>query len=150
MKHSESFLRKSQQRARTHATNIEQLIKKLRESNLYAVCPCGGEFKLSKAILFDGTKTFPKEALEIMDKSSVKRPPVDWALQFLWNKPEVSVVLSGMSSYQQVKENCDSAEKSGINSLTPNEVKIVDELASFFIKNTFFLYFKIEYICCKC
>jgi len=42
----------------------EQLIKQLKESNLYAECPCGEEFKLSDALLFDGTKNFPKEALE--------------------------------------------------------------------------------------
>lgn len=42
----------------------EQLIQQLKKSNLYAECPCGGEFKLSEAILFDGTKPFPKEALE--------------------------------------------------------------------------------------
>jgi len=45
--------------------NIKQLIKKLRESNLYAECPCGGEFKLSRSILFDGTKPFPEKALEL-------------------------------------------------------------------------------------
>ena len=48
--------------------NIEQLIKKLRESNLYAECPCGGEFKLSRSILFDGTKPFPEKALEIQKR----------------------------------------------------------------------------------
>ncbi len=78
----------------------------------------------------------PKEALDIMEKSPIKRSPVDWALQFLWNKPEIAVVLSGMSNFQQVKENCDSAEKSGIGSLTLAEVKIVNELADYFIKNT--------------
>ena len=44
---------------------IEKLIKELKESGFYAECSCGGEFKLSDAILFDGTKPFPKEALEI-------------------------------------------------------------------------------------
>jgi len=48
--------------------NTEQLIKKLRESNLYAECPCGGEFKLSRSILFDGTKPFPEKALEIQKR----------------------------------------------------------------------------------
>lgn len=43
----------------------EQLIAKLKESNLYAECLCGGEFRLSDAILFDGTKPFPSEALEV-------------------------------------------------------------------------------------
>ena len=78
----------------------------------------------------------PQEDLDIMKKSTLKRTPVDWALQFLWNKPEIAVVLSGMINFQQVKENCDSAEKSGIDTLSNEEVKIVDELAEFFIKKT--------------
>ncbi|WNZ28479.1 MAG: hypothetical protein IAX21_07365 [Candidatus Bathyarchaeota archaeon] len=44
--------------------DIERLIRKLRSSDLYAECQCGGEFKLSESILFDGTKPFPEEALE--------------------------------------------------------------------------------------
>lgn len=48
--------------------DVEKLIKELKESNLYAECSCGGEFKLSQAILFDGTKPFPPEALEIQNK----------------------------------------------------------------------------------
>jgi predicted Holliday junction resolvase-like endonuclease len=43
----------------------EELIKQLKKSNLYAECQCGGEFKLSTAILFDGTKPFPPAALEL-------------------------------------------------------------------------------------
>ena len=47
---------------------IDELIKKLKQSNLYAECPCGGEFKLSDVLLFDGTKPFPTEALEIQNQ----------------------------------------------------------------------------------
>ena len=43
---------------------IEELIKNLMTSGLFAECPCGEEFKLSDAILFDGTKPFPSEALK--------------------------------------------------------------------------------------
>jgi predicted Holliday junction resolvase-like endonuclease len=42
---------------------VDHLIKSLKVSGLYAECTCGEEFKLSDAILFDGTKPFPKEAL---------------------------------------------------------------------------------------
>lgn len=45
--------------------NTDQLINELKKSNLYAECMCGEEFKLSEAFLFDGTKTFPSQALEI-------------------------------------------------------------------------------------
>jgi predicted Holliday junction resolvase-like endonuclease len=45
--------------------NTEKIIKQLQESNLYAECPCGEEFKLSHAILFNGTKSFPEAAIAI-------------------------------------------------------------------------------------
>ena len=48
--------------------NTEQVIKELKNSNLYAECTCGGQFKLSSAFLFDGTKTFPSQALKIQEE----------------------------------------------------------------------------------
>jgi predicted Holliday junction resolvase-like endonuclease len=48
--------------------NTEHLIRELKASDLYAECPCGEEFKLSKALLFDGTKPFPLEAIEVREK----------------------------------------------------------------------------------
>lgn len=42
----------------------EEIIQALKSSNLWAESPCGHEFQLSKAILFDGTKPFPKEAID--------------------------------------------------------------------------------------
>ena len=56
----------------------------------------------------------------------------DWGLQFLWNLPEVSVVLSGMSNLQQVKENIHSADTSGINSLSNEELMIIEDLRKAF------------------
>ena len=45
------------------------MIKDLKDSDLYAECPrCNEEFELTQAILFDGTKPFPKEALEFQEK----------------------------------------------------------------------------------
>jgi len=41
---------------------MKDLIQSLKSSLLVAKCRCGGEFPLSKALLFDGTKPFPEEA----------------------------------------------------------------------------------------
>lgn len=47
-------------------SDISILIKSLQNSKLLAGCPhCGDEFSLSKAIMFDGTKSFPDPAEKI-------------------------------------------------------------------------------------
>jgi hypothetical protein len=74
----------------------------------------------------------PSEATEIIKNAPTQRTPVDWALQFLWNRPEVATVLSGMSSMQMVEQNCDSAERSGINSLAEDEIQILSQLAEIY------------------
>ncbi len=74
----------------------------------------------------------PVEAVEVMNSASQERTPVDWALQFLWNRPEVATVLSGMGNMQMVEENCDSAECSGINSLNQEEEDLINRLAEIY------------------
>lgn len=74
------------------------------------------------------------EIKKVLDQSSVKRSMADWALQFLWNQPEVSVVLSGMSTMQQVIENVESANNSGINTLTKEELETISYLREAFKK----------------
>lgn len=65
------------------------------------------------------------EVMEVFQSAPVQRAPADWALQWLWNKPEVGVVVSGMSAMQHVKENLASAEKSGIGTLSAEELEII-------------------------
>jgi predicted aldo/keto reductase-like oxidoreductase len=65
---------------------------------------------------------------EVLKNSSNRRSLPDWALQFLWNQQYISLVLSGMSSMQQVIENIESASNSGINTLNKAELKTITEL----------------------
>ncbi|MHA1320457.1 MAG: aldo/keto reductase [Promethearchaeota archaeon] len=68
------------------------------------------------------------EIKEVLEASKIKRKMADWALQFVWNHSEVSVVLSGMSTMQQVSENIDSANSSSIDSLTDDELDTISDL----------------------
>jgi len=70
----------------------------------------------------------PDPVQQIWDSAAQKRTPVDWALQWLWNQPEVSVVLSGMSTMEQVEENVVSAGASGISTLTTEELALFDQV----------------------
>ncbi|MDR0520844.1 MAG: aldo/keto reductase [Planctomycetaceae bacterium] len=61
-------------------------------------------------------------------KEGKKFQPADLALRWLWNRKEVTVVLSGMSGFDQVKQNIDSAEKGLAGGLTEEETAFVKQL----------------------
>ncbi|MFH0897919.1 MAG: aldo/keto reductase [Candidatus Bathyarchaeota archaeon] len=69
-----------------------------------------------------------KEIQAILDEVQTKRSPADLALQWVWNIPEVSVVLSGMSSMSQVVENVKSADHSGPGTLTKSELDLISKI----------------------
>jgi predicted aldo/keto reductase-like oxidoreductase len=70
----------------------------------------------------------PDAVQQIWDRASKRRSPPDWALQWVWNQPEVAVALSGMSTMQQVEENVASAAASGIGSLSAEELDLFDQV----------------------
>jgi predicted aldo/keto reductase-like oxidoreductase len=70
----------------------------------------------------------PDPIRQIWATASGQRSPADWALQWVWDQPEVSVVLSGMSTMQQVEENVASAAASGVGSLSAEELELFDQV----------------------
>jgi predicted aldo/keto reductase-like oxidoreductase len=67
----------------------------------------------------------PQPIVELWDTAARKRTPADWALQWVWDHPEVSVVLSGMSTMEQVEQNVASANQSGPGTLTTDELTLI-------------------------
>jgi uncharacterized protein len=70
----------------------------------------------------------PKEIQEIWDEADVKKTPAEWALRWLWNQPEVTVILSGMNSYAMIDENMRTASDAQVNSLTEKELELVNRV----------------------
>ncbi len=69
----------------------------------------------------------PESVQKIFEKAGNKKTPVDYALKWVWNQPEVSVVLSGMSTFEQVQDNIEYASTSSINVLKQEELKAFEE-----------------------
>ena len=67
----------------------------------------------------------PPSITELWESAPHQRTPAEWALQWVWNHPEVSVVLSGMSTMEHVKENLASASRSGLGTLTKAELALI-------------------------
>ncbi|MFO8110246.1 MAG: aldo/keto reductase [Thermoplasmata archaeon] len=74
----------------------------------------------------------PEAVKEIWDESERNWNPVEWALRWLWNQEEVSLVLSGMSTLEQVKEDVRIAANSGVDDLTDDDIKVVEKVAEKF------------------
>ncbi len=67
----------------------------------------------------------PKEAQAAFDGSGYNRSNVEWALDWLWNMPEVSCVLSGMSTPEQMQQNMGYAAKAKPGMLSAEEQGVI-------------------------
>jgi hypothetical protein len=70
----------------------------------------------------------PASIQSVWDASPTRRTPADAALQWVWNQPEVSLLLSGMSTMDQVEQNLTSARESRVGILSPEELAVYDRV----------------------
>ncbi len=73
-------------------------------------------------------------ALDILKESGIDRSPTAWCLRWGWDRPEISLLLSGMSTMEQVDENVRMAEEAE-KPLTWEEMAVIDKLGAFFRKS---------------
>lgn len=57
----------------------------------------------------------------VVDALGDKKTPVEWALDFVWGNPEVSMLLSGMSTMDHVYDNLVYADRAKIGALTEED-----------------------------
>jgi hypothetical protein len=70
----------------------------------------------------------PKESLAAMKVSGRGWSPAEWGLRWLYDQPEVTVVLSGMNSLEMVEENCRVASETEAHSLTEQDFAVIEEV----------------------
>jgi hypothetical protein len=73
-------------------------------------------------------KAPPPAVAEVWESVPVKHSPVELALQWIWDQPEISVVLSGMSTMLQVERNCLYADRSGPGTLSADKLGLIDKV----------------------
>jgi predicted aldo/keto reductase-like oxidoreductase len=71
------------------------------------------------------TTRIPAPIQALWDSASIKRTPAEWALRWVWNHPDVSTVLSGMSNMSQVVENVALARQGNPDSLSLEELELI-------------------------
>ncbi|MBC8060052.1 MAG: aldo/keto reductase [Clostridiaceae bacterium] len=69
----------------------------------------------------------PKEVYSIWENAYVKRSPAEWAFRWIWNHPEVTVVLSGMNSQAMIDENIRVASEVEANAFTEKDFELFEK-----------------------
>ena len=70
----------------------------------------------------------PEEAKKAIARNGRGWTPAQWGLRWLYDQPEVTVVLSGMNSLDMVRENVRTASDAPVGSFTPEDFALIDEV----------------------
>jgi predicted aldo/keto reductase-like oxidoreductase len=70
----------------------------------------------------------PPAVQAIWEEAKTRRTPAEWALRWVWNHPEVTVVLSGMNRDSHIEENIRIAGDACANSLADEELRLVQRV----------------------
>jgi len=64
---------------------------------------------------------------QVLQEANPDKSLAQWALEYLWNRPDVDMVLSGMTTMDDVKENIALAERARVGMLTHQEVTALEQ-----------------------
>jgi predicted aldo/keto reductase-like oxidoreductase len=77
-------------------------------------------------------KGVPDEMMETYKNVHPDRTPAQWALKWVWNHPEIGIVLSGMNCLDDVIRNLEASEGSFPESLRPEEMTALNKVKSLY------------------
>lgn len=78
----------------------------------------------------------PARAKEFWASCQPRRSPAEWGLRWIWNYPEVTVILSGMNDVEQIRENCGVCSDAAPGSLSQDTLALFDQARQIIRENT--------------
>jgi predicted aldo/keto reductase-like oxidoreductase len=74
------------------------------------------------------TKEPPEPVAKEWAKASHQLKPVEWAFHWVWDQPEITLALSGMSAMEQVVQNLEIAGHARAGILTEADQAVIDKV----------------------
>jgi predicted aldo/keto reductase-like oxidoreductase len=74
----------------------------------------------------------PEAVRQAYGRSAIRRSPAEWALRWVWNHPEVTVVLSGMNDEGHIAENIRTCRTAFPDAMSEAELATVAEVAGLY------------------
>ncbi|MDD3562740.1 MAG: aldo/keto reductase [Candidatus Cloacimonetes bacterium] len=88
-------------------------------------------------------KHIPPEVEEVWKSAGNTQTPVERALSWVWNIPQCTLLLSGMSTIEQVRENIALSQKAEANILSGAEQQVYSKAREAYLS-------RIPYLCSEC
>jgi uncharacterized protein len=85
----------------------------------------------------------PPEVEKVWTNAKNTQSPLQRALSWVWNIPECTVLLSGMSSLQQVRENVKLSKSALANTLSEKDLRVYAKARKAYLS-------RIPYLCSEC
>ena len=73
-------------------------------------------------------KNLPEKAKKLFEAHPSGMTPAQWALRWLWDQKEVTVVLSGMNSMEMLRENMETACQTQIGQMNSEEQALLQKV----------------------
>lgn len=74
----------------------------------------------------------PPAVTAVWEGAPVRRSPARWALRWLWNRPEVVTLLSGMNTLEQLEENVAEAEEARAGCLDDGDLSRFEVVRAYY------------------
>ena len=78
----------------------------------------------------------PASVEALWREAPTMRTPAEWALRFVWDDPRVSMLLSGMTTMEQVVDNVAIADQAVAGSLDQAELALIDQVRAAYVART--------------
>jgi hypothetical protein len=88
-------------------------------------------------------RNLPAEIEELFEGAPSTRTPAEWALRWVANHPEVSLILSGMNRIEEVEENIRIMGEATPNSLTRQEIGLIKKAKDIYTE-------RVQVLCTDC
>ena len=107
--------------------NLMDVEREASEEGIYQAGKKGCALVIMEPLRGGGLACPPEEVQAIYNEYPVKRSAVEWAFRHVLNYPEVSTILSGITTLEQLKENIEIFSKSDAvpGCLSPEEKAII-------------------------
>jgi predicted aldo/keto reductase-like oxidoreductase len=80
-------------------------------------------------------ESIPEDIIKAWDSSGIRRTPAEWGFRWISDFPEATVILSGVSSMKQLKEDIGIFEKDLTGALTDKELKVYERIKGIYKEN---------------